>query len=331
MPLKVCWAGWTGPDMSEMASGVLGIDPEMQFYILGSGAVFDEGPYFMKPGRRISYFVNNEKFFKDLNIAKYDVLIHNTYAFSAGHRPEIYPLDETGVSYLVNPHWDGIPSFKILHDGESWMHFDFFSKIVHRFDGVITYNRDLKDHCDKLSIPCYLSYLTCPASIHDMGLERDIDVSYSGSCVSVGYRKELRDVLEALPDSRNAVIFEGAYGGVDVDTYYTALSRSKIHQCTHSCASGEKYPMHIKNREAKALLSGAMPIIERFEEADGYLKPGTEKVIFDDLEELPGLIAYYLEHEDERRAIVEAGQKKVRGNFTCDILFKKAFEHFGFL
>ena len=87
--------------------------------------------------------------------------------------------------------------------------------------------------------------------------------------------------------------------------------------------------MHVKSREAKALLCGALPIVENFPEADGFLSPGKEKVVFNSLEELPELIAYYIEHEDERRLIVEAGKKRVRENFTFEHMFREAFEQFG--
>ena len=329
--LSICWAGWTGPEMAEMASGILKFDPDPLFYILGSGASRDESSFYHGHGRRVSYFWDNERFFEDMNEGGFEVMIHNTYIYAIGHRPEIYPLQPPPNFVIVNPRWQDLKPFRILHEAESFTQMEFYHKIIHKYDGVITYNKLMKDYCDEQKIPCFKGYVCCPSILRDEGLKRDVDVSYSGSNLSLSYRGEIKQVLEGMSSEINLVIEEGAFSGLNVVDYYRLLNRSKIHQCTHSSANGEKHPMHPKNREGKALLCGAMPIIENFPEADDFLAPGKEKVVFEAPEELPELIRYYLEHEDERRAIVTAGQKKIRENYTFEIFFENAFRAFGLI
>jgi len=317
--------------MSEMASGILAIDPDPLFYILGCGTLRDERAYYHGHGSRVSYLTTYDRFFSEVNHDAFDVVIHNTYLFASYHRPEIYPLDTNNQSVIMDSRWQNLKSFKILYDGESFTQMEFYRRIAHKYDGVITYNREYKDFCDSINVPCHLSYICCPSVLDDFGLERNVAVSYSGSCLDIAYRKEIGDVLRELPDKYPVVIQSGAFAGLPVEDFVNLLNRSKIHQCTHSAASGEKYPMHVKSREGKALLCGALPITENFPESDGYLAPGKEKVVFDDLDELAEKIIYYLEHDDERQAIVAAGKKRIRENFTCDVLYQNAFRQFGLL
>lgn len=331
MTLKICWAGWTGPDMAEIASGILPLDPDPQFYILGSGTTRDERAYYLGHGRRNAFFTTPERFFSEVNNAGADVLIHNTFTYATGHRPEIHPMNNQAATITQNKEWKDISAFKILHEGESFTQFEYYKKAIDYFDGVITYSRKLKDLCDERKIPCYQSYICCPATLTDPGLERDIAVSYTGSNLGVDYRGKIKSILEGLPEEYPVTIRDGGFAGFPVEDYVNMLNRSKIHQCTHGAADGKRLPFAIKNREGKALLCGALPICEVYPEADGYLAPDTEKAVFNSMGELKEKILYYLEHEDQRRAIVEAGKKKIRENFTADILFRKAFAHFGLL
>ena len=329
--LKICWAGWTGPDMAEIASGILPFDPDPQLYILGSGMVRDEQAYYLGHSRKVAYYTDADRFFSDIANGGYDVLIHNSYAYSVGHRPEIHPLADSAAVITEDPRWKSIAAFKVLHEGESFTQFEYYKGIIDRFDGVVTYNRKLKDLCDSLKVPSHQTCICCPAGLRDQGLERDVDVSYTGSNLGVGYRGMIKGVLQSLPDKYNIAIHEGAFSGLTVDKYLELICRSKIQQCTHSNPNGELFPMALKNREGKALLCGAMPICEIYSEADVYLEPGKEKVVFRSTDELIDMLLHYLENEDDRKAIVEAGQKKIREKFTCDILFRDAFSIFGLL
>ena len=45
--------------------------------------------------------------------------------------------------------------------------------------------------------------------------------------------------------------------------------------------------------------------------------------MYESLDELKELCAYYLDHEDERRQIAEAGFEKLKYNYTYEIVLQK--------
>ncbi|MBI4510243.1 MAG: glycosyltransferase family 1 protein [Deltaproteobacteria bacterium] len=328
MVLKICWAGWTGPELSECASGILALDPDPQFYILGSATERDESAFWMGHGRRFAYLSSTQRFFEDMVVGGYNVVLHSSNLYAAGHRRCVYSLDPAGRSITDYQEWRKLNAVKILHDAESCGGpLDFYIKLARQCDAVITYGHAMKEFCDKEGIPCYWSFVPCPSRLEDWGLSRDVSVSFTGSNLEKDYRGQLRRVLLDLPDDYTVFIQGGAFDGLRVDQYVELLNRSKICQCTHSSASGSKFPMHNKNREAKALLCGALPITEHFPQADGYLVPGKEKVVFNTLDELRELLIYYLEHEEARKQIITAGQEKIRNNFTSEHVLTNAFQY----
>jgi len=57
--------------------------------------------------------------------------------------------------------------------------------------------------------------------------------------------------------------------------------------------------------------SGGFMLHERTSEAVHYFEDGKECAFFDDADDLVAKIRYYLAHDDERRAIAEAGHRRV--------------------
>ena len=53
-----------------------------------------------------------------------------------------------------------------------------------------------------------------------------------------------------------------------------------------------------------------------------YFSIGEECVVYENIEDLYAKVAYYLAHEEERKAIAEAGFKRVKRDFT----FKERLE-----
>ncbi|MCM1157886.1 MAG: glycosyltransferase [Bacteroidales bacterium] len=64
-------------------------------------------------------------------------------------------------------------------------------------------------------------------------------------------------------------------------------------------------------------------------EIEDYFEPGKDLVVYDSLADLREKIAYYLEHEEERRQIAENGYRKVCESFTYDIVIKEILEMSG--
>jgi spore maturation protein CgeB len=58
---------------------------------------------------------------------------------------------------------------------------------------------------------------------------------------------------------------------------------------------------------------------ERTEEAMGYFSEGRECAYFSDADELIEKIEYYLVHEEERRALAEAGHRRcITSGYSAD-------------
>ena len=57
-----------------------------------------------------------------------------------------------------------------------------------------------------------------------------------------------------------------------------------------------------------------------------YFEPGVDLVVYDSLPDLERKVAYYLEHEEERRQIAENGYRKVCESFTYDIALRELLD-----
>ena len=63
------------------------------------------------------------------------------------------------------------------------------------------------------------------------------------------------------------------------------------------------------------------------EELTEYLDVGTECVVYENTEDMFLKAKYYLEHEEERKRIAEAGFKRVQKDFTFKSRIEKMFQH----
>ena len=62
-----------------------------------------------------------------------------------------------------------------------------------------------------------------------------------------------------------------------------------------------------------------------------YYVPGQEIVFFEDADDLVEKCRYYLKHEDERRAIAEAGYRRTLVEHTYAHRFNQIFQQMGLL
>jgi hypothetical protein len=312
--MKIAWLGF-GPGIPEHNVGLRQYDPDIFHYVIGRGGEFNvDNPDFLPKNGKT--FTTKEVLLSDLE--KFDVIIYDTYVFSVGDRPDI-------ISYLPGngcvtqwPEWMKLKARKILYDGESvsgkeW----WYRSHLQYFDNIITTNP---------AMPGFLTYSGIDFKAYsNNGLNDSVKVSYSGMCINRSYRKELADFLRMDPKN---VVLETF---LDNAEWLDLLNKSKMYLATFSCANGEKFPMHTKNKEYKALLCGALPLTEELPIADKFLVPGKERATFRNLNELKDKINYYDTHEEERRAIVEAGKKKVIGELNVYRMWEKAFESFGLI
>jgi len=159
---------------------------------------------------------------------------------------------------------------------------------------------------------CERVYLESPPS----AAERDIDVLFVGSFHPAMQRERLPWLgrVAALAERWKVVLTNGFFH----DDYRALLGRARI--VFNRSVHGE-----CNQRAFEATALGALLFQEAGNrEVGAYFKDRQEYVAYqaDDLE---SLLTYYLEHEDERRAIAEAGRRRAR-EYSFAQLWKAALE-----
>ena len=86
-------------------------------------------------------------------------------------------------------------------------------------------------------------------------------------------------------------------------------------------------PRQIKGRVFEVPAAGGFLLTQPAENLDDYLEPGREIATFESIDELVDRCRYYLNHEDERRAIAEAGHRRVLDEHTWRHRFEAIFAH----
>ena len=86
---------------------------------------------------------------------------------------------------------------------------------------------------------------------------------------------------------------------------YEILAASRI-TLNHHIGIAANYANNMRLFEATGV--GALLLTDRKDNLHEMFEPGREVVTYDSPEECLEMIRHYLEHEDERRAIAEAGQ-----------------------
>ena len=71
--------------------------------------------------------------------------------------------------------------------------------------------------------------------------------------------------------------------------------------------STDRFPEQIKGRNFEVPGCGGFLLTGHADNLDAYYEPSREVVCYRDFHELIGRYRYYLEHEDERAAVAEAG------------------------
>lgn len=148
--------------------------------------------------------------------------------------------------------------------------------------------------------------LACDPRIHkDLGLDRSLDLGFVGR-VGGSYDRRT-DMLQALETRFKLNDYRRPYKREEMASTY---SESKI---AFNCSiSGD-----VNMRVFEAMACGAMLVTDRI--ANGLLdlfQDGRHLATFQTRDELLERVGYYLQHDDERKAIAEAGQAEVLAHHT---------------
>lgn len=82
----------------------------------------------------------------------------------------------------------------------------------------------------------------------------------------------------------------------------------------------------IPQRVLDVLGSGGFLITNYQPEIAEYFRPGVDLVMYEDISQIPELISYYLNHDEEREEIAENGLRAVRESFLLQNRLKSIFE-----
>jgi spore maturation protein CgeB len=110
------------------------------------------------------------------------------------------------------------------------------------------------------------------------------------------------------------------------DDYFSALKSCKIG--IDLSESGAGY-MNVKAKTFELAAAGCLVVSNKFEEMERYFEYDKEIVGFSSPVELKKKCEYYLEHEDERLRIAQAGQKRFYNDHTWCKRLKYIFKEIG--
>jgi spore maturation protein CgeB len=124
--------------------------------------------------------------------------------------------------------------------------------------------------------------------------------------------------LEALPFGERAVAVAAR-----------SLSALESAQAAHSPSISEIVPEQIKGRNFEVPGCGGFLLTGPADDLDRYYEPGREIAVFDSADDLVDQVRYYLAHDDERRAIAEAGHERTLREHTYGHRFEEIFRTMG--
>jgi spore maturation protein CgeB len=91
----------------------------------------------------------------------------------------------------------------------------------------------------------------------------------------------------------------------------------------------ESRKSQIKGRTFEVPGGGGFLLTDRVPHLEDYLTPGEEIATFDSTDDLVAQVGWWLDHEDERAAVADAGYRRVRAEHTYDHRFAAILERIG--
>lgn len=162
----------------------------------------------------------------------------------------------------------------------------------------------------------------CEASFYDLGLERDVSVSFSGQTSS--YRADRAAIVEALRGANRAVVqaSDSRAGQGSYTDYIRLLNRSRM--AVNISASVDRD--QLKARVIEILLSGAMLLESRNVQTASYFSEGQDYVAYESAEDLLEKVCYFEQRPAEREAIARAGREKARNLYSGGAFWRRVLE-----
>lgn len=212
----------------------------------------------------------------------------------------------------------------------------FFFDDEWRFDNYCKWWIPHLDYCitlDPEAIPKYealgaqaIHTFPCegiPVNRNWPNMEEKYDVSFIGN---VSYRPSRKQYVDALKNRNIPVrVFDRGLGGyVPYSDMLDIFWASKIN--LHFSEARETGRMGFKGRIPLICLNGGFLLTEYVPGIEHYFRIDKEIVCFKNAEEMIDKVIYYLNHDEERRAIAQAGWKRAINEYTPFHLLSKIFD-----
>ena len=228
--------------------------------------------------------------------------------------------------------------------------FDLVSEIAPAYDFCLVPEKfRLADYRRVGANPIYCQEAANPNVYRPTGVPAEFDVTFVGQ--RYGNRPmHLRRLVEAGIDVRawgprwdeqswsakgeaDRELARRAAGALSDDELVAMYSRSRISlgfsAVAHVPKDGSPPIKQVRLRDFEAPMSGAFYLVERFDELAEFFEPGEEIVFFENEEDLADKARYYLDHDEERRRIRDAGMRRARQEHTWHKRFEMAFRAMG--
>jgi len=158
---------------------------------------------------------------------------------------------------------------------------------------------------------------------------RDIDISYIGQ---TKYKDDLHKCYSRLGSSWKTFFHEtrgwdhlhtGNYNYLPVQEYALAFKRSKI---SFNIGTTVSNLQQLKLRTLEILSCGAMLLEQESVVTAQKFTPYSEYVPFSDAADFADKVNYYLSHDDERVAIANRGNERIKNQYSNVLLWKTILE-----
>lgn len=160
----------------------------------------------------------------------------------------------------------------------------------------------------------------CDPDIH---YNYDIDDKYKADLIftgkpehkSTGGNDQRYEIVEKLCKMQNAKVY-GAWGVPNVEgiDYFRAISSAKIGLSINAFNDVKLYH---SDRLINYLACGTFVLAKRVPDSELLFKDGIHLKYFDETEEFFELAKWYLEHDNERKKIADAGMNWAHEQFNC--------------
>jgi hypothetical protein len=171
------------------------------------------------------------------------------------------------------------------------------------------------------SWPCFTT--KNPMFFNDPGMVRDIDLSVLGE---MRFLKQRKDLVPRLQAERRIEVYAPGTSStcpqrrLEVEDYARIYKRSKM-----SLVLTKDRVRQLKGRIFEVTLCGALLLCDTNPHLHRFFEPNREYVPFHDYEEMVAACRYYLEHDDERQAIAQAGCRKATRFYHSRVFWQALF------